>query len=84
MFGIENRRLTRRAVALARLATIISTFAPAAQAQDAKPPAVPSIEQRVDAIVTELEARRKELGVPGAAIVIAHRDRIVRTARGES
>jgi hypothetical protein len=34
----------------------------------------------VDAFVTQLEAKRKELGVPGAAVVVVQGDRIVRIA----
>ena len=64
-------------------AAIIVGLAFAAQAQDSRPTppqTVPPIEQRVDEFVTRLEARRKELGVPGAAIVVAQGDRIVRIA----
>ena len=39
---------------------------------------IPSIEQRVDAFIEQLEARRKEQGVVGAAVVVAQGDRIVR------
>jgi CubicO group peptidase (beta-lactamase class C family) len=98
MVSIENGRLTdnragirfqhgrRRSAANWALklvpAVMILSFAPTAQAQDAKSLAPsrsnPSIEQRVDAFVNLLEAHRKELGVTGAAVVIAHRDRIVR------
>jgi len=78
MFGIESDGLTplrmgrrarterrgpaaNRAMRLA-LATAIFALAPAAAAQETKPPAappsVPAIEQRVDAFVAQLDARR--------------------------
>jgi CubicO group peptidase (beta-lactamase class C family) len=70
-----------RKTALAVL--ILLAFASAAAAQDAKPtPAadsIPSIEQRVETFINQLEVVRQQLGVPGAAIVVAHRDRIVRS-----
>jgi CubicO group peptidase (beta-lactamase class C family) len=62
---------------------LIAAFAHVALAQDpkpAQPPAVPSVEQRVDAFVAQLEAKRKELGVPGAALVIVQGDRILHIA----
>ena len=69
-----------RTIALALLLVCVTPLA--AQAQDANPapPPVASIEQRVDAFIKRLEARRKEQGVVGAAIVVAQGDRIVRSA----
>jgi hypothetical protein len=87
--GVGFRRERRRSAAsppsrLALSATMILALASAALAEDARstapPDVVPSIEQRVETFVNLFEARRKELGVPGAAVVIAHRDRIVRAA----
>lgn len=68
----------RRTAALA-LSAALAVFASGAIAQEAKPPPAP-IEQRVDAFVAALEAKRKELGVVGAALVVAQGDRIVRIA----
>ena len=76
-----DARLARWKIGFAT--ALIAAFAHIALAQEpkpAQPPAVPSLEQRVDAFVTQLEAKRKELGVPGAALVVAHGDRIVRIA----
>lgn len=67
-------KLARRAVPAAVLLAL--ALAPAAWAQDARP-AVPPIEERVAAFAARLEAKRKELGVVGAAVVVAQRDRIV-------
>lgn len=83
MLGSADGRLMVRGVATSLLAAMILALAPAALAQDTKPappPAVPPIEQRVDAFLTQLDARRKELGVPGAAVVVVQGDRIVRIA----
>jgi CubicO group peptidase (beta-lactamase class C family) len=82
--GRQGRPVAISAVALALAAAIVSAFAPAARAQDPAQPvparSVPSIEQRVDAFVEQLEARRKAQGVVGAAVVVVQGDRIVRAA----
>jgi CubicO group peptidase (beta-lactamase class C family) len=70
---VSIARLVGCAVALAAAALL----APAAQAQETKPPAASQIEQRVKDFIGRLEAARKEQGVVGAAIVVADGDRIV-------
>jgi CubicO group peptidase (beta-lactamase class C family) len=59
-------------------------LASAAPAQEAKSTpqsdSVPPIEQRVETFVNLLETVRQQLAVPGAAVVVAHRDRVIRTA----
>jgi CubicO group peptidase (beta-lactamase class C family) len=59
---------------------VVVAVAPKPHAQDAAVPApsIPSIEQRVDAFMEQLETRRKAQGVVGAAVVVAQGDRIVR------
>jgi CubicO group peptidase (beta-lactamase class C family) len=68
-----------RCTAALALSAAIAVLANGAFAQEAKPAPAP-LEQRVDAFVAAIEAKRKELGVVGAAIVVAHGDRIVRLA----
>ena len=58
---------------------VVAAVAPSARAQDSTK-SVASIEQRVDKFIELLEARRKEQGVIGAAVVVAQGDRIVRSA----
>ncbi|MGH6815996.1 MAG: serine hydrolase [Hyphomicrobiaceae bacterium] len=69
---------------VASLAAAVLAFAAPTFAQDAKPAApvqtLAPIEQRIDTFITVLEERRKDLAVVGAAVVVAHGDRIVRTA----
>lgn len=77
MLGSADGRFRVPGVAMGFLATGILALAPAVLAQETKP-AVAPIEQRVDAFVAQLEAKRKELGLPGAAVVIAQGDRILR------
>src|SRR5687768_14328285 len=78
--AVLARRVLRRILPAAILVAVAQgAVVPAAVAQEAKPP-VPSVEQRVDTFVTQLDSKRKELGVVGAAIVVAHGDRIVRIA----
>ena len=79
--------MMRRWLAVATLtlsAMVIAAVAPSARAQDVPtstpPESVPSIEQRVDAFIDQLEARRKEQEVIGAAVVVVQGDRIVRVA----
>ena len=72
MIGRPAMLLTPAAVALG-----FSLSALAQETRPAPPPASP-IERRVEAFVTQLEAKRKEFGVVGAAVVVAHRDRIVK------
>ena len=88
--SVPSRPVRRRYASVAimaatfALAGTICAWPPATQAQDAgqaaPPRAVPSIEQRVDAFVSRLETARQERGVVGAAVVVAHGDRIVRAA----
>ena len=68
-----------RTIALALLLVCVTPLA--APTQDAKTaaPRVASIEQRVDAFLARLEARRKEQGVIGASVVIVQGDRVVRS-----
>jgi CubicO group peptidase (beta-lactamase class C family) len=67
------------AATFALSAAAVIAVAPKPHAQDAVPArSVPSIEQRVDAFLEQLEARRKAQGVVGAAVVVAQGDRIVR------
>jgi CubicO group peptidase (beta-lactamase class C family) len=70
------------AVTFALSAAAVVGVAPTPRAQDAAAPArsIPSIEQRVDAFMEQLETRRKAQGVVGAAVVVAQGDRIVRAA----
>ena len=70
------------AVTFALSAAAVVGVAPTPRAQDAAVPArsIPSIEQRVDAFMEQLETRRKAQGVVGAAVVVAQGDRIVRAA----
>lgn len=71
----------RGAAALALWAAVLVGYAGSARAQETKPAPRPApIEQRVDAFVAALEARRQALNVVGAAIVVADGDRIVRVA----
>jgi CubicO group peptidase (beta-lactamase class C family) len=78
--GARQRRGGLAAIVTALLA--VCAPATATRAQDAATvspaPAAAPIEQRVDSFVELLEARRQELGVVGAAVVVAHGDRIVR------
>lgn len=72
------------AVGLASLALSAAVLAASpAWAQAVPAPAAPTvapIEQRVDAFIQRLGARRSELGVVGAAVVVAQGDRIIRAA----
>src|ERR1043165_9537367 len=73
---------SRRGYPVHLLAALLLSLASAARSQETTPPpqSVPPLEQRVDAFLAQVEARRKELGVVGAAVVVVHRDRIVRIA----
>lgn len=75
------RRNARVTALLAPAAAILGLSAPAfAETAPVPPSGVPSIERRVDRFVAAVEARRNELGVPGAALVVVQGDRIVRIA----
>ena len=79
----RQRQPTTIAAMLALSALVATAVAPSARAQDAAtsaPKGVASIEQRVDKFIDLLEARRKEQAVIGAAVVVAHGDRIVRVS----
>ncbi|RPH56710.1 class A beta-lactamase-related serine hydrolase, partial [bacterium] len=85
---IETSRRSARAIVMraARLVPPIAAiicFSPAALAQEtrpAPPSSPPAIERHIDAFVARLEAKRKELGVVGAAVVVVHGDWVVRIA----
>jgi CubicO group peptidase (beta-lactamase class C family) len=81
-FRLRPRRTQGRALRLALQASMMLALVPAALAQDVRAPAardgVASIEQRAVRFIEQLDQRRSELGVPGAAVVVAQRDRIVR------
>jgi CubicO group peptidase (beta-lactamase class C family) len=87
MFGIDigspaerpSRRVWHKPARRILPAAIFAGIATAVFAQEAKPP-VPPLEQRVEGFVAQLEAKRKELGIVGAAVVVAHGDRILRIA----
>jgi CubicO group peptidase (beta-lactamase class C family) len=65
-----------RPAASALTVALVLALASAARAQQA----TPSIEERVDAFVAQLDLKRKEAGTVGAAIVVAQGDRVVRIA----
>jgi CubicO group peptidase (beta-lactamase class C family) len=71
------------AAMLAVLGGGVSAFASSTLAQDARQAEAaqggPTIEQRVNRFIDLLDDRRKEQGVVGAAVVVAHGDRIVRS-----
>ena len=92
MFGVGAGRsstITRpreRAWATALRAALFTTPIAAiafvslgALAQESKPSSPPAIERRVEEFVAQVEAKRKDLGVVGAAVVVAHGDWIVRS-----
>jgi CubicO group peptidase (beta-lactamase class C family) len=80
----RSRRTQGRALRLrhALPVSIMLAIAPVVPAQDVRVPAardgVASIEQRTERFIEQLDKRRTELGVPGAAVVVAQQDRIVR------
>src|SRR5438093_11125901 len=77
----RSRPAAMLAATLALSAATILAVAPRPHAQDATVPrSIPSIEQRVDSFVEQIEARRKAQGVVGAAVVVAQGDRIVRAS----